>query len=422
MGRLLTALVLALAGTSARAEVPTGTSLSVRLTTGVSSRRSHEGDPVSAVLIAPVPIGSRSEIPAGWTLRGVVREAGHAGGRACLRLEFNEIVDEDYEASPIATRVVAVDNSREAVEGDGRIVGVRPKRRLPSPVAAVLMVLAHDHPISLAAFEAGRLVLRGAQHTAIDYAPGVELGLELAAPLSIAADPLPPPMVPADPSLAGLARAVPFRTQAGREHRDADVTNLLFVGSETQVKTAFVEAGWTRARPMSFRARLRGLMALILKHGYQNAAVSRLDLQGHPPDLVFEKQNDTLAQRHHVRIWREEVAPGREVWVGAATHDVGITFVRRLHAFTHRIDPRIDEEREKIVNDLRLTGEVAASDLLDRPQVSEAERDATGRLIETDGRMALMVFGGGRPARDDAASLPAAPASAGSPSVALSSQ
>lgn len=399
MGRVLTALALALVGAaSARAvEVPAGTPLSVRLTTGVSSRSSHAGDPVTAVLIAPVELAGGGVLPAGWTLRGVVREAGKTGGRACLRLEFSEIVDEDYEASPIDTRVVAVDNSREAVEDDGRIVGARPKRRLPSPVAAVLMLLAHDHPISLAAFEAGRLVLRAAQHNAIDYPPGVELGLELAAPLSIAPDSPPPPMGPADSSFAALASRVPFRTQADRGHRDADLTNLLFVGSEAQVKTAFVEAGWTRARPMSFRARLRGLLALVLKHGYQAAAVSRLDLQGRPPDLVFEKQNDTLAQRHHVRIWREEVAPGRAVWVGAATHDVGITFVRRLHAFTHRIDPRIDAEREKIVNDLRLTGEVAATDLLERPHASEAGEDATGGVIETDWRMALVVLGGARP-------------------------
>jgi len=170
------------------------------------------------------------------------------------------------------------------------------------------------------------------------------------------------------------------------------VTNLLLVGSQAQVEDAFVAAGWTRARPMGLRARLRGLLALILKRGDHAAPVSRLDLRGRPPDIVFEKQNDTLAQRHHVRIWNEEGSPGRAVWVGAATHDVGIAFARRLHAFTHRIDPHIDAEREKIVDDLRLTGEVAATALLDRPRPPEPGENATGEAIETDGRMALVVL------------------------------
>jgi hypothetical protein len=79
--------------------------------------------------------------------------------------------------------------------------------------------------------------------------------------------------------------------------------------------------------------------------------------------------------------------------VGAATHDVGIAFVRRRHAFTHRIDPLIDAEREKVVNDLCLTGEVAAIDLVERPHPAEAGRKAAGDAIETDGRMALVVLG-----------------------------
>jgi LssY C-terminus len=394
-GRTLAVVMLALAGAaSARAvELPAGTPLLVRLTTRVSSRRSRAGDTVAAVLIAPVPVDGRTVLAAGRTLRGTVREAGEQGGRAILRLDFSELVDEGHGDSPMGARVVAVDNARESVEEDGRIVGLRRKHRLPSPVAGLLMLLADDHPIGIAAFAAGRLVLRAAQHTAIDYPPGVELGLALTAPLEVPSDPPPDPPVAADPSLVAFVRTVPFRTQVPRGHRDGDPTNLLLVGSQAQVEDAFLSAGWTRARPMGLRARLRGLVALVLKRGDHAAAVSRLDLRGRPPDLVFEKLNDTLAKRHHVRIWREEGPAGRTLWVGAATHDVGIAFARHLHAFTHRIDPYIDAEREKIVNDLQLTGDVSATALVERPRPPDTgEDDVTGAPIETDGRMALVVL------------------------------
>jgi len=394
-GLTLAFVTLAVAGVPpARAvELPAGTPLSVRLKTSVSSRTSTAGDPVSAVLVAPVEVDGRTVLTAGWTLHGTVREAGEQGGRALLRLEFSEIGHEGLGNSPIGARLVAVDNARESVDGDGRIVGLRRKHRLPSPVAGLLMLLAEDHPIGIAAFAAGRLVLRAAQHTAIDYPPGVELGLALTSSLEVPDDPPPDPPVAADPSLVAFVRTVPFRTQVPRGHRNGDPTNLLLVGAQAQVEEAFLSAGWTRARPMGLRARARGLLALVLKRSDHAAAVSRLDLQGRPPDLVFEKQNDTLAKRHHVRIWREEGPPGRTVWVGAATHDVGIAFARRLHAFTHRIDPRIDEEREKIVNDLQLTGEVSAIALVDRPRPPDAGvDDVTSAPIETDGRMALVVL------------------------------
>jgi len=390
-GLTVASLLLPGAASAWAVELPIGTPLSVRLTTRVSSRLSQPGDAIGAVLIAPVELGGDTVIPAGWTLQGIVREAGKSGGRAILQLDFSQLMDEHYEESPIATRVVAVDNSRESVEEGGRIVGYRPKRRLPSAVAAVVMALAHDNPIALVAFAVGRLALRAAQHSAIDYRPGVEMSLALAAPLEIAADP-PEPELAADPALSLFARTLPFRTRAPKRHRDADVTNLLLVGSRTQVEGTFAEAGWTQARPMGFRARFRGLLALVLKRSYKPAAVSELELGGRPPDLVFEKQNNTIAKRHHVRMWQDEDSAGRTVWVGAATHDVGIVFSRSRHAFTHRIDPRIDLEREKIVNDLELTHDVATTAFVDRPHGPPLGGQAGDDVMETDGRMAIVVL------------------------------
>ena len=213
------------------------------------------------------------------------------------------------------------------------------------------------------------------------------------APLEIAE---PAPWVPppaADSALSAFVQALPFRTQSAKHHTDSDVTNLLFVGSEAQVAAAFAGAGWTRARSMGVRARLRGLVALATRRSYKAAAVSRQELESLPPDLVFQKQNNTLAKRHHVRIWKYCQGPvGETVWVGAATHDVAIVFDRRHHAFTHRIDPRIDFEREKIVNDLQLTGQVASVSLVDRDDAPPITEGTGVAAMETDGRMAVLVL------------------------------
>jgi hypothetical protein len=44
--------------------------------------------------------------------------------------------------------------------------------------------------------------------------------------------------------------------------------------------------------------------------------------------------------------------------VCSATHDVGIDFSERDRTFIHKIDPRIDHEPAKVVNDLLFTGMV----------------------------------------------------------------
>jgi len=392
-GLVVAALACACAVPAQAVELPAGTTLAIRLTTRVSSHASRPGDFVGAVLIAPVEIDGQAALPAGSALPGIVRETGKQGGRASLRLDFPELVDESGRALAIRARVLAVEDSRESVAPDGRIVGLKPIRPMPSRFVTLLMLASYAHPVALLSFEAGRLAMRAAERPAIDYPPGVELTLALDAPLEI--QPLMPAAPPPgpDPALAALARTLTSRTRAARLQRDSDLTNVLLVGSRAEVESAFVEAGWTRARPMCLRARFHGLLALATHRAYKPAPVSRLELESRPPDMVFEKQNNTLTKRHHVRIWlRSDDRLGEPVWLGAATHDVGLNFDRRDRVITHRIEPRIDRERDKIVNDLELTGRVVTASLVDRPDVPRRSRNATGDAWETDGRMAVVVL------------------------------
>jgi len=127
--------------------------------------------------------------------------------------------------------------------------------------------------------------------------------------------------------------------------------------------------------------------------GYKEAPVSVLTLSGRPPDLVFEKQNDTFNARHHLRVWREAGSfQGRDVWVCSATHDTGISFSEQDRTFIHKIDSNIDRERAKVMNDLIFTGLVRGLSLVDRPSVPAGLSNATGDKLTTDGRMVVISF------------------------------
>jgi hypothetical protein len=102
------------------------------------------------------------------------------------------------------------------------------------------------------------------------------------------------------------------------------------------------------------KSKLETFRAMSEQRGYKEAPVSVLFLNGRPPDLVFQKQNDTFNLRHHLRTWqRRQQFQGRDVWVCSATHDTGIDF-------------------------LLFTGLVTGLSLVDRPAVPVSLYNATG--------------------------------------------
>ena len=83
---------------------------------------------------------------------------------------------------------------------------------------------------------------------------------------------------------------------------------------------------------------------------------------------------------------------GKPVWVAAATHDNGIVFSENEYTFTHSIDPQIDKERAKVVSDLLFTNRVQSLELVNRPEVPQKATTATSNSIDTDARMAVLIF------------------------------
>ena len=136
---------------------------------------------------------------------------------------------------------------------------------------------------------------------------------------------------------------------------------------------------------------MRTAQAIIEDNGYGEAPMSILTLGGKPPDLTLEKQNNTFASRHHIRIWQlPQTFNGQPVFVAAATHDVKIYFSQTSRSITHGIDPDIDRERTKVLNDMLAANHVAATSLVDRPQVPDGISNATGDKLQTDKKIAVL--------------------------------
>jgi hypothetical protein len=130
------------------------------------------------------------------------------------------------------------------------------------------------------------------------------------------------------------------------------------------------------------------------KH-YAKLPMGTLYAFGRAQDYSYALPDPTaiLTRRHHLRIWKtDHQVNGSPVWVGAATHDVAIKFVKRKLWMIHRIDPDVDAEREFIARNLTETHLVTQVEYLSSALPVFRAQTASGEAYHSDSKMLLLDF------------------------------
>ncbi|MEF2976437.1 LssY C-terminal domain-containing protein [Subtercola sp. YIM 133946] len=138
-----------------------------------------------------------------------------------------------------------------------------------------------------------------------------------------------------------------------------DPVNLALFGSEAQLHTAMMAAGWHRADEVGFRSALRIVTSTLSRRSYSDAPVSPLYLFGNIQDFTYQQEVDgNPAKRHHVRFWKTPdgwLLPGgySAEWMAAGTYDRNVGISLFTLQVTHRIERETDRERDHIVATLQ---------------------------------------------------------------------
>ena len=386
-----TALAAVAAPVSAAAiPVQAGSRLFARLDAPISTGGSGACVRVRAVLTGASQGESFWTAPAGIVLEGFAHTVRHTGPgrRALLDLRFDRILI-GQTTTPANLRLLEVDNVSVKLNDRGLIQGRSPWTNRRGKVEDLLLVGSPAVPLLLIPWAASKVTLSAFLHPRIRLQPGTELTLATDDAMEVPG--LSPVSPDTSPEAGSLLGSQPLQASAHNGRHASDLMNVAIIGNAEALVGAFEAAGWSRADPLSVKSDAKVLAILAHPHSYKKAPVSTLFLEGRPPDLVFEKQNDTFAKRHHVRFWLQPSAnQGRTVWLGAATHDIGIAFRRRIFGFTHVVHTQIDEERSRVVLDLAATGWVNEVSFYDRANAIRHARNATGDHLETDGRLAFI--------------------------------
>lgn len=395
-------LIVGFALSLSAATIPAGTVVHLRLTSEASSDK-PSGQPVSAVVIAPVTVNGAAVIGFGTQFTGVTADAhadrpaanGSNEVPATLRLDFTTIHGDRGESKPVSCVLAGVDNARESVDQTGLITGITASHTFAALAQqGIAKVQSKDSFWGQLLSSATSSMVKPA-NPAIDYKPGVEFTVKLTKPVDWTPSGYMgdmPAIAPAE-ALAKLVAEVPFRTQALKPAKPSDLTNLMFIGTKEQIAAAFKQAGWFASDPLGRDSEMQTARAIIQDSGYNEAPMSVLTLGGKPPDMTFEKMNDTFASRHHIRIFQvPQTFEGRPVFVAAATHDIKIYFSKTSRSVTHGIDPDIDNERTKVTDDLLFTKKIAALSLVPRTNIPKDISNATGDQLQTDDKIAVLEF------------------------------
>jgi LssY-like putative type I secretion system component LssY len=338
--------------------------------------------------MAPYVEGGKFSLPVGSIVEGSVLSVA-SKQRESLRLRFDSVQIGDRKLN-FEAHVSEVDNARERVLPDGTVVALDPIPRKPGRIELVLLAAAHAHPMALTLIETTKLTMHELERPQVHYPEGTDMRLAVDKPPAISESSPERPEAVASNDLARIFEDLPSRTRAKRPAVPSDWVNLAFLGSRTGLVQAFAAAGWQTADQLSLRTEAKTFFAVADHHGYQTAPVSTLLVSGREPDLVFQKQLNTFAKRHHIRIWATDPTwDGQPVWIAAATHDIGIDFSREAKTFSHKVESNIDLERSRVIDDLGFVNRLDKVWYIPRTSVPQESTNATGDHLRTDGRLAV---------------------------------
>lgn len=192
----------------------------------------------------------------------------------------------------------------------------------------------------------------------------------------------------------------------------SDPINIGLIGTRQQLIEAMMAAGWHQADKHSFKNAAREALSVVYGWWYPTAPMSHLYLFGRMQDVGFQIpiKDAPAGSRHHVRFWattftengrldvhsidwrhrQAHVRHDRLLWVGAASLDAGVAFIRHNAQITHMIDPDTDGERELIVRQLRDAGLAATKTSVKLGDPYKLKNRVWRGYLQTDGRMTVM--------------------------------
>lgn len=359
----------ALPGGPTRVVIKQGTAIKLQFSNTICSASAHKGDKLEFIVEKDLIVDGYTVIRAGELGLGSVvqvkqRRLLGMGGGLIVKLDSVELAN----------------GERMELEARKRFKGRSHTLRMGMAMAVTGAIYFPAAPVFLLSRGRDSTVLKGTEVTAYTKGEVVTQAADLPVATVHASD------------LPEMVRMLPPRVLNG-EGREGDMLNVIFVAREDDLQEVFARAGWVKVE----KSKPQIVWHLLWQRTrYRKLPMDRLYLFGRAQDYSYAlpDPNSIVARRHHLRIWKtSREVNGVPLWVGAATHDVGIKFVMRKLKLFHRIDPNVDAERDFIARNLTETQRLIRQEYVRSAEGVSGAETATGQAYYSDNRMLLMGLG-----------------------------
>jgi LssY C-terminus len=351
---------------SSKLVVESGTPVKLQLAQTISSGHAHTSDRLEFEVDKGVEIGGLTVISAGAKAEGSVirvkrKRPFGIGGDVIIKLDSVELTTgEKVQLS-----------ARKEFKGRSHTI------RMAVGMAITAVIYLPAAPAFLLTPGRESTVLKGTEVTAYTKND-----------LSVDTERLPVAQK-TDSELSAMIKLLPPRVLNG-EGREGDMLNLIFAAKEADLQEAFAHAGWVKVEKST--PQIIWHLLWQRKH-YAKLPMDKLYVFGRSQDYSYALPDpmSIVARRHHLRIWKTDRAvDGVPLWVGAATHDVAIEFVKHKFRLFHRIDPDVDAERDFVASNLATTSLLTHEQFVRCSEPVFKAETATGQTYYSDSRMLFL--------------------------------
>lgn len=186
-----------------------------------------------------------------------------------------------------------------------------------------------------------------------------------------------------------LVASIPPRVTDASGHQ-ADVVNVLIVGSEDELKLAFEAAQWTMVGRTKIQNEKGTSVQNLSDRAFLDLPLPELFLFGKPQDygFVYPEPVTIYQTRRYLRLWKAPFkVSNRTLWIGTAAHDYGPWWNNQFDEIINQPNPNVDAERTFVGESLNSTGLVTKLDY-----VRSSAGPTTAGPIRTDGRIIVLML------------------------------
>jgi len=172
----------------------------------------------------------------------------------------------------------------------------------------------------------------------------------------------------------------------------AEPINIIAVANQETLDKAFVDSGWFLLDQISLKTTVKIISAVIQKQTYPQTPGLPVFWDTRSNDIGFGKPNSATS-RQHIHFWETNfITPdGQSIWVGTAHFDEEIKTKGIIILPIHTTDKMVDNEREKIKNNLEANGFVKSFEKINLTGLTYGAK-SSGNNFLTDGQAYILYL------------------------------